>query len=267
MAPAAAHEQNGLGDPQKAPPCGDPGNAMPTGMVTAFQAGETITITIDETIYHPGHYRVAIAPNDPSELPPEPLVTEGDGYACGTAVIQNPVVYPVLADGVLVHAAPFGGVQSFDVTLPSDLSCDSCTLQIIQFMSEHGLNDPGGCYYHHCATISVQGGVSDTSGSAEDTGSSGGGEESSSATTATTATTQPETASDSDEGETTVSDDSGTTGATTVGTTVTATGGSNDDGDDEGCGCTGAGRNDGIATLAMVCGLLALRRRRRTQIV
>jgi uncharacterized protein (TIGR03382 family) len=41
------------------------------------------------------------------------------------------------------------------VTLPADKTCTNCTLQVLEFMSNHGLNMPGGCYYHHCATINI----------------------------------------------------------------------------------------------------------------
>src|SRR5882724_11547246 len=75
-APASWGAQGSLGDPQKTGPCGDDADpAAPTDIVTAFSPGETITITIDEAIYHPGHYRVALAVNDRSELPAEPEVT------------------------------------------------------------------------------------------------------------------------------------------------------------------------------------------------
>lgn len=151
--PAATLEQDSLGNPQKAPPCG--GDGTPTGEVTVYQSGQTISITINETIYHPGHYRVALAENDLSELPAEPPVTAGT-TACGSVPIMDPPVYPVLADGVLLHSSPFGGPQTFQVTLPEGVTCENCTLQIIEFMSEHGLNDPGGCFYHHCANIKIQ---------------------------------------------------------------------------------------------------------------
>src|SRR5262249_55630132 len=45
--------------------------------------------------------------------------------------------------------------QTIQVTLPSNMTCDHCTLQVIEFMSEHPLNNPGGCFYHHCANISI----------------------------------------------------------------------------------------------------------------
>jgi hypothetical protein len=152
--PAAMTEQNGLGDPQKAPPCGDDGSASPTGERTSYVEGSTVSITINETIYHPGHYRVALALNDPDELPDPPPVTPGDS-PCGSAPIDPNPTFPVLADGVLQHSSSFGGPQTFQVTLPEGVTCENCTLQIIEFMSDHGLNNPGGCYYHHCANIAI----------------------------------------------------------------------------------------------------------------
>ncbi len=176
-APAAATAQSSLGDPQKAPPCGDDGSAEPTGQVTAYRPGETITVTVDETIFHPGHYRVALAVGDPSELPEPPPVTAG-ATPCGSTVIDTSPSFPVLADGVLVHTAPFDGPQSFEVVLPEDVTCTRCTLQVIEFMSDHGLNDPGGCYYHHCATIAITddgSGGSTSGGSGEAPPAPGGG--------------------------------------------------------------------------------------------
>jgi len=60
-------------------------------------------------------------------------------------------VFPVLADGVLSHTDVFPGTQSFQVTLPSDVTCTHCTLQVLEFMSSH----PAPCFYHHCADISI----------------------------------------------------------------------------------------------------------------
>lgn len=149
--PPASTEQDALGSPQKAPPCGD---GTDNGVVTAYAEGQTITITINETVPHPGHYRVALGLNGPNDLPDEPPVTAGS-TACGSTVIQDPPVFPVLADGQLVHTSALDGPQSFQVTLPAGVKCDHCTLQVIEFMSNHALNDPGGCFYHHCATVSI----------------------------------------------------------------------------------------------------------------
>ena len=124
--PPAMYEQSALGDPQKAPPCGDNGNAVATGTITTFSPGETITVEIDETIFHPGHYRIALAINDPSELPEPPPVTPGT-TDCGSAPIDDDPSFPVLADGIFLHSEPFAGPQSIEITLPDDVTCDACS--------------------------------------------------------------------------------------------------------------------------------------------
>ena len=279
QSPPASLEQSQYGDPQKAPPCGDDGGGKPTGAVTAYQAGDMITITIDETIYHPGHYRIAIAPNDISELPAEPIVTPDDKSDCGSAPIQSPAVYPVLADGVFLHDAPFGEPQSIDIPVPEGVSCTNCTLQIIQFMSNHGLNVPGGCYYHHCAIISLDGGPA--------TSTTTQGEETGTASAEDTAGTTPETS----QGETTdnnptsngpdttaasngdaTSAGSASTGGddpttsptapnTSAETTPNATDATAGDDDAGGCACTST-QPTSLTPLLALLGLLGLRRRR-----
>jgi hypothetical protein len=176
-APPNWAKQDSTGGPQKSFPCGqaDP-NMTPTttGAVTTFKPGETITITVDEIIYHPGHYRVALAVKDRSELPADPPVTAGSS-ACGSTVIQANPTFPTLADGMLKHSSEFKSDQSFQVTLPKDVTCTKCTLQVVEFMSNHVLNDPGGCFYHHCADIAIQGDPVSGGGNAGAGGMSGGG--------------------------------------------------------------------------------------------
>src|SRR5262249_42901897 len=41
-------------------------------------------------------------------------------------------------------------VYTTTVTVPN-LSCDACTLQVVEFMSSH----PYPCFYHHCATLKI----------------------------------------------------------------------------------------------------------------
>jgi uncharacterized protein (TIGR03382 family) len=156
QAPDAVYNQGTYGDPQKVPPCGQDSTAVPTNKVTTFEAGQTITIRIDEKIPHPGHYRVALGLNGPQDIPPEPPVTADLISDCGRTTIQSPPVFPVLADGQLLHTGAFSAPQSFTVKLPSNVTCTNCTLQVLEFMSAHGLNNPGGCFYHHCAVINIR---------------------------------------------------------------------------------------------------------------
>ncbi len=193
QAPAATMAQDGLGSPQKKAPCGDDGTGTPTGMVTTYQVGQTITVTIDEKIYHPGHYRISLGKGGPADLPDEPIVTPGPGTPCGTAPVEATPTFPVLADGVFEHKAPFSGPQTITITLPPDVTCTNCTLQVLEFMSNHPLNNPGGCYYHHCANIAIESSTSTTSGGMSTTGTGSTGETTATSTSAGSSTTTTST--------------------------------------------------------------------------
>jgi MYXO-CTERM domain-containing protein len=74
--------------------------------------------------------------------------------------IQNPAVFPVLADGVNPHNASDIRTPkkwTYDVKLPAGMTCDACVLQITQFMTDHGSNTGGndGFFYHHCANVTI----------------------------------------------------------------------------------------------------------------
>ena len=112
---------------------------------------------VQETIYHPGHYRVALAVNSPVELPVDPKATTETtdrGPRSVSGEIQNPVQVPLLADGLFVHTAKVDGPLETDVTLPN-INCKRCTLQVIQFMADPGKNPDGDYSYHHCAVVNI----------------------------------------------------------------------------------------------------------------
>jgi MYXO-CTERM domain-containing protein len=159
-APTSMSEQDALGGPQKNAPCGlsdvsaGGNDSVPTNAVTMVQTGSTLTIKFNEIIFHPGHYRVAIA-QDIASLPADPVVTPGSNTPCGSTQINANPTLPLLADGLLVHTAAFSGEQTMDVQLPAGMTCTNCVVQVVEFMSNHPLNNPGGCFYHHCATVTV----------------------------------------------------------------------------------------------------------------
>src|SRR4029450_10427474 len=96
--PASWADQDSSGLPQKSAPCGqaDPGlPAAPTGIVTPFAQGDTVTVTINETIFHPGPYRVALSTTGQSGLPADPTVIAVGSDQCGSTVVQSPPVFPV----------------------------------------------------------------------------------------------------------------------------------------------------------------------------
>lgn len=150
VAPEAAYTQTSVGDPQKTGPCGPTGDGgTATNKVTTVMSGSMLTVTLNETVFHPGHYRIAIA-QDEAGLPPEPPVTPGQ-TACGSVPIEQSPTLPLLADGVLVHTSQFSGQQTAQIALPPGMTCNNCVVQVLEFMSNH----PAPCFYHHCAIVNV----------------------------------------------------------------------------------------------------------------
>jgi hypothetical protein len=192
--------------PEKLGPCGNEGfatlalNDAGQPIITAFQEGGMITVTINEVVPHPGHYRIALALDwaDAGDkvqagFPPDPMVTPGPTNSgsmvcaglpmatCGSVpiVTQTPALVPgigwILADNVFEHCAAFTKPQTIQVALPPGVTCNECVIQVLEFMSDHGLNAQGGCFYHHCANISIQGqGGSSGSASGASSGASTG---------------------------------------------------------------------------------------------
>jgi hypothetical protein len=158
--PSWLQESEELGDPQWSAPCGgtlaDPGK--PTGTISKIQGGGKLHIRIREMAFHPGFYRVALAVNSRSELPPDPEATSEpapDGRQRSVSgAIRYPPAPPVLADGLFMHVAPFDKEQEADVEIPN-INCAKCTLQVIEFMAAHGRNKDGDYTYHHCADLQI----------------------------------------------------------------------------------------------------------------
>ncbi|HEY8254478.1 MAG TPA: SCE4755 family polysaccharide monooxygenase-like protein [Rhizomicrobium sp.] len=160
LAPASWIEENQLGDPQKAGPCGGTNTdfGKPTYAVTDVKGGSLLHVKVQETVYHPGHYRVALAVNSPTELPIDPkaqTMTNDKGAVMSVSgEVMSPVAPPVLADGLFQHDAKTTDPFETDVTIPN-ITCKSCTLQVIQFMESHPVNNPGQFTYHHCAVLHI----------------------------------------------------------------------------------------------------------------
>ena len=162
LEPASWLIEGERGDPQKSGPCGGSNTdwGKPSYVISKAVGGQKVHLKIQETVYHPGHYRVALAVNSHTELPPDPKVTTKDtdkGPWSVSAAIQNAMQTPVLADGLFVHSTrPTGTPDIFetDIQLPN-INCKKCTLQVVQFMAEHAFNNPGGYSYHHCAELQI----------------------------------------------------------------------------------------------------------------
>ena len=163
---------NDRGDPQKVGPCG--GNPdgenqeLLTGAVTKVTGGSMLHLRIQETIFHSGHYRVALAVSSRHELPPDPATVErytDRGLYSVWGTIQSPPQIPVIADGLFRHypepgepasARPDPPMPPWEADIPiPNINCAKCTLQVLQFMADHVYNQPGGYAYHHGADLEI----------------------------------------------------------------------------------------------------------------
>ena len=165
------------------PPCGP--TDMPSNVVTPVVGGSKLTVKINETVFHPGFYRIALALKSRAELPADNVVKDASGNVLpvtgpgnsASAVFENPAVFPVLADNLFPHTTAMK-MFSGEITLPN-VNCDKCTLQVIEFMAQHPPNDGGGYFYHHCADLKITPDpgkpiFDPTAGSGSGGGSSGG---------------------------------------------------------------------------------------------
>jgi hypothetical protein len=280
-------QQDGLGDPQKASPCGTDSSTAgtATGDLTTFAPGQKITLQFIEEVAHDGWYRVSLSYANRTDLvdptyetnPPGCLATS-PGFGCNSvdAGIESPPIAPVLFDGILKHAGTITTPKTwtYDMTLPME-TCTKCTLQVEQIMLNHPVNQADGPFtYHHCADIAivagVDGGTTTTTakdggtvvvavddGGAQNTvyGSSNGGTiVGGSGGSGSTGTTE-----DSDAGTGTGS------GSTGTGSTTGDNGGGSSSSNSGGCALSGRGTTTAAAGFGLLVGAVAagFRRRRR----
>ncbi len=154
---------------QKVGPCGQSTNGRTADRVTTYDPGETITIRLNEEINHASYYRVSLNPNGDT-FPTRAAAPVGETLEAALAAEQA-LDQPGDADGRLLGVFADNGTAnnneaSFQVTLPVDLECQNCTLQVIQFMY-----DRPNPYYFQCADLVI--GEGDTGGESPDAGAGG----------------------------------------------------------------------------------------------
>lgn len=153
-----------FGGPNKSEPCGEAGT--PTGVVTTVMAGSQLTVSWTEPIPHPGHFRIGIATSTTDFRTPTAVLNSG-GANCASAPVESPVNYPTLVDGLFPHTSTMAPYTT-TVTVPM-MSCDNCTLQLMQFMSSHA----PPCFYYQCAKLRIV--MPDAGQPPVDAGTGGGG--------------------------------------------------------------------------------------------
>jgi hypothetical protein len=121
-------------------PCGG-SNGVRSANVCEFQPGATIVVAWDETVDHPGHFRISF--DDDGE----------DDFVDPAGFDDLDSADSVLIDGIAdrdTSGSDRGYTQ--ELVLP-DVECDNCTLQVIQVMSDKAPYGDGNDIYYQCADI------------------------------------------------------------------------------------------------------------------
>jgi hypothetical protein len=293
LKPTSWLKEDSSGGPQKGSPCG-PGNTTPflgddvqpipaSGEVTTFQAGDNVDVEWQETVYHPGYFRISLAETDAKDATetqfPKPPVDDPSSCSLNLDSVPTGAHDNVLADGLFKVDAASGSTRHLmqQVTLPNK-PCDKCTLQVVQVMKDHGLNS---CYYFHCADIKIVPAGTNTGGTSGSAGTGSAGASGASGSAGTGTGTAGSTASGGGTGGTKAvtgtttgssgTGSSGTTGSSvpgggtpvtgTAGSTVVTTAGTgappgSSTGTSKKSGCNVVGGADARSELATFCALV-----------
>jgi hypothetical protein len=151
------------GGPQKGSPCGPGGDddvtPIPVSMKTVTaHAGDTIDFDMQETVHHPGYFRVSLAETDAMHATtthfPDPPLDDTNVCSFDLDAVPTEPHDNVIADGLFKDTNMLGENRDLptSVKLPDDKTCDHCTLQIVQVMMDHG---GSSCFYYHCVDITI----------------------------------------------------------------------------------------------------------------
>ncbi|HEY0136769.1 MAG TPA: SCE4755 family polysaccharide monooxygenase-like protein [Nannocystis sp.] len=125
------------GTQQKEGPCGGGAGDTRGEVVHSFRPGQTIVVEWDETVDHPGHFRISFDADGQDDFVDPASFTDLDGNAA------------ILIDGI---ADGHGGSYRQEVTLPA-VECDRCTLQVVQVMTDKPPYGDGNDLYYQCVDL------------------------------------------------------------------------------------------------------------------
>ena len=149
---------------QKIGPCGAAGSVRGTN-VTVLEPGSMLQVRWTEPINHPSHYRISFD-------------TDGQDFTVPLDFMDFTQTTNVLLDNIADCGSPYLSI----VQLPN-VTCENCTLQLIQMMYDKAPYGDGNDIYFQCADIALRtgGGPSPDAGggnpgTGEDAGVDPGGE-------------------------------------------------------------------------------------------
>jgi len=145
------------------PPCGLT-SAMKNQNPMPYKPGDQLMVQWDETILHPGRFRIVIA--EAGQTIPAPMM-----------MMDTSTTMPLFVDGIDAKTGTNGDrAHQRMITLPNK-PCANCILQLIQVMK---VNPPYNAaadadVYYQCAVITIAGDAAPGDGGAPDSGGSTGG--------------------------------------------------------------------------------------------
>jgi uncharacterized protein (TIGR03382 family) len=122
---------------QKIGPCGATGSVRGTN-VTVLEPGATIQVRWGEPVNHPSHYRISFD-------------ADGQDFTIPLDFMDFTQTENVLRDNIPDGTAPFMA----EVTLPN-VTCENCTLQLIQMMYDKAPYGDGNDIYFQCSDIALR---------------------------------------------------------------------------------------------------------------
>lgn len=124
---------------QKVGPCG--ANGVRSANVCEYRPGARITVSWEETVEHPGHFRISFDEDGEDDfITPSDYDDIGEGDS-------------ILVDGIADQDTRSGDSGYGQEVLLPDVECDNCTLQLIQIMTDKPPYGDGNDIYYQCADI------------------------------------------------------------------------------------------------------------------
>ena len=121
---------------EKTGPCGATSPTSDASKRTSLTPGQKFTVYWEETIQHPGHFRIAFSPDGLAGFDQNVLLDNITDNQSGQVDYSDPTTYHQF---------------SATITVPTKL-CETCSLQVIQVMTE---NPSSPSNYYSCADIRI----------------------------------------------------------------------------------------------------------------
>ncbi len=141
-------------DDQKTGPCGKAGSRV-RAPVETWVAGETVTVVFDETIEHPGWFRIMLDPSGGQDFPIPDAFDDTDAPGGDSLVLWQ------------AEDTERRGHHEVEIVVP-DIVCDTCVLQVIQVMTDKAPYGDGNDLYFQCADVEIVANADDTDAGTDD---------------------------------------------------------------------------------------------------